>query len=347
MASIKPYALADGSKRYECQVSKKKSGRKPLRKSQTFATKKEAERWGKQIELEWDRGTREWLKSKMNTDKPFIPIKDVLEEYSKTVNVKSRSKLFDITKIMTYDISSLSVYDLTAKDLIDHINWRNETVKPQTAANDLIWLSTAIKYMSISMDYNIDYTIFEIARDHLRKAGKIAKSTERDRLITSEEVVKLSKHFKRHNLQMYYIFWFAMYTARRQDEISKLLWNDINHDKKTMLIRDLKHPQKNIVINPINKHAKIPASAYKILQKLNRRSLTVFSLSGKSISKYFTDACKYCGIVDLHFHDLRHVATTHLFRKGLSIEQVRLVTLHKDLKSLQRYINLQAHEVNI
>lgn len=39
---------------------------------------------------------------------------------------------------------------------------------------------------------------------------------------------------------------------------------------------------------------------------------------------------KSTGIEELHFHDLRHEATSRLFEAGLSVERVALVTGHKD-----------------
>jgi hypothetical protein len=62
------------------------------------------------------------------------------------------------------------------------------------------------------------------------------------------------------------------------------------------------------------------------------------------------------GIVDLHFHDLRHEATSRLFeqeivdengRRKLSIPEVQQVTLHESWKTLQRYVNLNPGDVDI
>jgi integrase len=55
----------------------------------------------------------------------------------------------------------------------------------------------------------------------------------------------------------------------------------------------------------------------------------------------FRRACKKLKIENLHFHDLRHEATSRLFKAGLAIEQVALVTGHRDWKMLKRYANLR------
>src|SRR5208282_6819713 len=42
-------------------------------------------------------------------------------------------------------------------------------------------------------------------------------------------------------------------------------------------------------------------------------------------------------IENLHFHDLRHEATSRLFEKGLAIQEVAAITGHKTWAMLKRY----------
>ena len=45
------------------------------------------------------------------------------------------------------------------------------------------------------------------------------------------------------------------------------------------------------------------------------------------------------------FHDLRHAAITELFRKGLGIPEVALVSGHRSWRELKRYTQLTATDV--
>ena len=47
-------------------------------------------------------------------------------------------------------------------------------------------------------------------------------------------------------------------------------------------------------------------------------------------------------IKDLHFHDLRHEATSRLFEKGLNPVEVATIAGHKDTRILMRYTHLRA-----
>ncbi len=48
----------------------------------------------------------------------------------------------------------------------------------------------------------------------------------------------------------------------------------------------------------------------------------VFPYNPRSVGAAFTRACKVLEIADLHFHDLRHEATSRLFERGYSIQEV-------------------------
>ena len=54
---------------------------------------------------------------------------------------------------------------------------------------------------------------------------------------------------------------------------------------------------------------------------------------------------KRAGIVDLHFHDLRHEAISRFFEKGLSIPEVSLISGHKDVRQLMRYTHLKINNL--
>ena len=64
-------------------------------------------------------------------------------------------------------------------------------------------------------------------------------------------------------------------------------------------------------------------------------------LIGNAVRLAFEHLRVRAGMSDLHFHDLRHEGTSRLFEAGFSIEQVALVTGHKDWKMLRRYTHLK------
>jgi integrase len=219
---------------------------------------------------------------------------------------------------------------------------RLETVLPQTVNNDVIWLKAVLDTMKGVHNYKYDMTMFTPAYAVMRKEGIITKSAQRDRRPTSPELMILSRHFRRKPHYLHYM-WFAIFSARRLSEIAKLRRSDIKHENRTILVRDMKSPKKE----QLSLRAKLPRSAYKLIQRHGSKGDVIFPYNPKSVSTAFTRACKLLGIKDLVFHDLRHEATSRLFEAGLNIPQVQKVTLHQDWKSLARYTNLCHDDIDI
>jgi integrase len=73
----------------------------------------------------------------------------------------------------------------------------------------------------------------------------------------------------------------------------------------------------------------------------------VFPFNAKTVGALFTRAVAMLGIDDLHFHDLRHEATSRLFERGYAIHEVAQFTLHESWATLKRYTNLKPESVPI
>jgi len=79
-----------------------------------------------------------------------------------------------------------------------------------------------------------------------------------------------------------------------------------------------------------------------------KRELTetpLFSYTARGLSGAFLKLCRKVKIDDLHFHDLRHEATSRLFEKGLNPVEVATITGHKDTRMLMRYTHLRAEDL--
>ena len=85
--------------------------------------------------------------------------------------------------------------------------------------------------------------------------------------------------------------------------------------------------------------------ALAIIQRQPRVSPRIFPYKARTIGTYFTRAVAAAGIDDLHLHDLRHEAISRLFAAGFRIEQVALVSGHRDWQMLKRYTHIQAADL--
>jgi integrase len=127
----------------------------------------------------------------------------------------------------------------------------------------------------------------------------------------------------------------ALETAMRRGELLALRWENVNLMAQTALLPMTKNGTARIV--PLSK------KAVAILQALpSDKPGPVLSLTYMVVNNCFVAACERAGIVDLHFHDLRHTATTRLAEKLLNVIELAAVTGHQAIQMLKRYYHPKA-----
>ena len=134
------------------------------------------------------------------------------------------------------------------------------------------------------------------------------------------------------------IIGFAIFSTRRQEEITRITWTDYDKAAARVLVRDMKSPgdkKGNHVL------CELPPKAIEIIESMPRIAPEIFPYSTDAISAAFTRACQQLEISDLRFHDLRHEAVSRLFELGMTIPQVAAVSGHRSWSSLQRYTHLR------
>ncbi|MDJ0628923.1 MAG: tyrosine-type recombinase/integrase [Rhodobacter sp.] len=140
------------------------------------------------------------------------------------------------------------------------------------------------------------------------------------------------------SLPMHRVIGFALFSTRRQEEITPITWTGLDVDHSRVLITDMKHPGDKIG-NDV--WCDLPQPALQIALAMPRSKDRVFPYHSDTTSAAFTRACAFLGIEDLRFHDLRHEGVTRLFETGLSIPQVAAVSGHRSWSSLQRYTHIK------
>lgn len=238
---------------------------------------------------------------------------------------------------------------LTTGDYIAHVEARRrEGAGPATAGNDLIWLRQVLRSGRASLSLPIDLQALEDASHELRTRRVVGKSKERQRRVSKKEEQTLLKHFAvrdvRAEIPMADIIRFALLTARRQEEITRIKWADLDREKGIAWLDDVKHPRKKIG----NRRAfRLLSEAWEIIDRQLRKEKEerVFPYNPKSIGANFTRACRLRGLDNLHSHDLRHEATSRLFERGYDIPEVAQFTLHESWTTLKRYTHPRPEHV--
>lgn len=325
--------------------------------SETFRRYRDAEEWALASERRIDMGQTPAKRGHFDPT-TLAHLIDLHVEDMKQVNqAPRRSKAFTL-EALKEKIGKLKIKDITRERIIQFGRDRaREGAGPVTIGMDIGYLKLVVSHAAAVHGMPIQVEPINLARIALKRLGLIAKGRERDRRPTQGELDRLIEYFKsnpRQIIPMGRIVRFAVATAMRQEEICRLLWEDIDAENRTIAVRDRKDPRKksgNDQRVPLLSATGI--NAWELLREqkpfVGRRS-HVFPYSSKSVSAAFTRACRELQIKNLRFHDLRHEATTRLFEAGFRIEQIALVTGHKDWKMLKRYTNLrpeQLHQVGV
>ncbi len=318
------------------------------RESETFPSKALAKEWltGREAELAGQRARGETVGVRMTVAQMFT-------WYSAQMaadNPWGRSKTADLARIRTSDLSDKRVDRLTQGDFIAYVQQRRKAgAGPATAGNDLIWLRQVFRSARVALRAPVPLQELDDAAEYLRQNRLIGKPKQRDRRPTNAELQALNDYFERRDgraqIPMVDIMRFAVHSARRQEEITRLRWSDLDAGHAVCRLRDVKHPTQKL---GNDKTFKLTPDALAIIKRQPRRQLAngednplIFPYEATSIGAAFTRACHVLGIENLRFHDLRHEATSRLFEAGYTIHEVALFTLHESWATLKRYTNLR------
>jgi integrase len=317
--------------------------------SETFVRHEDAKAWALEAEREIDRGEtpRRSRIAKLTTFGELVDLH--IADMKEVGKAPGRSK--DATLSMLKRVlGKLKINELDRDRLIAFGKTRAaEGAGPMTLSIDIGMIKLVLQHAAAVHGIRVSVEAVDMARYALKRLGLVGKGVERDRRPTEDELTRLISHFEgnpRQGIPMGRIIRFAIATALRQDEIFKIVWDDLNVRTKMVTVRDRKDPRFKT-----GNDQRIPllaVSGYDALALIEEQralrtngDLRIFPYYHRSVGTAFTRACRKLKIEDLHFHDLRHEATSRLFEAGFKIEQVALVTGHKDWKMLRRYTHLK------
>jgi integrase len=322
--------------------------------SDTFLRRGDGEAWARAIELKIDRG--EPIQCELAATKTFGGLIELHKADLAQVGKRyGRSKAASLA-FLHARLGKLKPTQIDREQLIKFGRDRaKEGAGPVTLSIDLGYIKTILAHAAAVHGIYAPTESVDLARIALGRLGLVGKGNERNRRPTADEIEAIINHLEnnpRQTIPVGRIIRFAIATAMRQDEISRVTWDDYNARTKMLLIRNRKDPRRKsgndqrIPLLTVSGYD--PCILIEQQRELVEGKARIFPYNGRSVGTVFRRACRSLKIENLHFHDLRHEATSRLFEAGFTIEQVALVTGHKDWKMLRRYTHLRPetlHEI--
>lgn len=338
MGTIKERRRSDGTTAYSAQILLTREGKIVHRESRTFNDPKMAKGWiGKrEKELEKPGGIEA-----ARIGKEIVA--DAIDKYISTSRKEiGRTKSQVLEAIKEMDFGRKRCGEVTSQDIIDLAETLSDGRQPQTVQNYLSHLQAVFTVAKPAWGFDLDPSVMSGAMAVTKRLGLTSKSNMRDRRPTLAELDKIMSHFemvdtrRRGNTPMSKIVVFAIFSTRRQEEITRIAWKDLEPGR--VLVRDMKHPGDKIGNDT---WVDLVPEAERVVNAMKKIKAEIFPFAAETISASFTRACQLLEIEDLHFHDLRHEGISRLFEMGWNIPHVAAVSGHRSWASLKRYTHLR------
>lgn len=343
MGTITERKRKNGSVAFMAQIVIKRDGKVAHRENRTFDRRPTANSWMKRREKELTApgGLQEARIKKAAT------LDDAIDQYIQDSEKKiGRTKTQVLRTIRSYEICRMECANIQSTDLVAFAKQLKETqnLKPQTVSNYLSHLAAVFRIAKPAWGMPLDGSAISDAQIVLKRLGQTGKGKGRERRPTLDELDRILSHFSERAIKypdampMHTICLFALFSTRRQEEITNLALADLDAEGKRILVRDMKHPGQKIG-NDV--WCDLPDPVLMILKSASPEGGFFFPYNHRTISANFTRACQFLQIKDLHFHDLRHEGVSRLFELGYSIPHAAAVSGHRSWSSLQRYAHIR------
>jgi integrase len=341
MGTITPRVGANGITKYKAQVRIRRGGVIIHQETQTFDRRASAVAWAKKRETELS--APEGI-DKAKADDPTLgqAIRKYLDESTKEIKGSKRKAL---TLIEKSDLGKMPCSHVTSTALVKF--GRDLGRAPVTVAGYMTHLKSVFAVAKVAWGYPLSKSTMDEAVGVLRELGVVGTSDRRDRRPSLDEIGRIIESLYTKWLESgrtiapyHLIVLFAIFSTRRQGEITRMKWSDFDESACRLLVFDMKDPKKKIG-NHV--YVDLTPEALQVVRAAPRLDDTlVFPVANNTVSTEFKEACEALHIADLRFHDLRHEGVSRLFELGMSIPAVSMMSGHKTWIHLKRYAHIRA-----
>jgi integrase len=308
----------------------------------TFPTAAAARAWATVIESEIERGIFiDRTEAEKNT------LGDLFRRYLTEVSSQKKghaTEQYRLESLQRDPIAKYKAAGLSGKLMAEWRDKRLKEVTGSTVNRDLNLISHVINVARKEWGIHVENPISMIRRPPENKARnrRLASGEEEKLLAELEEATRSARGtFESggtHNPWIRPLVILALETAMRRSELLGLRWSDVFLTDRFVRLHDTKNGESRDV--PLS------TRAYELLNGLPRHiSGRVFPTTADAVKKAFTRAVVRADLGDLHFHDLRHEATSRIAEKLENVLELSAVTGHKTLTMLKRYYHPRAKDL--
>lgn len=340
MATISKRTNADGSTSYKVQIRLK--GYPP--ESASFERKTDAQQWAQKVEADIKAG-RHFGTSKRHT------FNELAAEYMPHAKDKERLKYWQ--GVFGHNLLSEITPARISKERDRLLN--EETDRYTTAATgDPIadakreklkrsgaTVNRYLASLSVALSYAVK-TLQWLESNPCEKIQKPSENKGRVRFLSDDERAALLQATESH-ADLYLAVILALSTGARQSEVMSLRFGQIDFTRKIITLHDTKNGDKR-ALPLVGKAFELLQQRAKVRALNDDRIFPASKLAKKSdyidLRQPWEKALKQAGIVDFHWHDLRHTAASYMAMSGVSLVEISKILGHRTMQMVSRYSHL-------
>lgn len=296
-----------------------------VRASKVFPSKRAAQDWA---------ARQEYLIAEAKPPGATVTFGEALFRYAKEVSPTKRGARWEMLRLERFrreKFAAIKMQDLTPADFAAWRDARLRDVAPGTVNREMTLLSGVLTIA------RKEWGLIQV--NPISDVRKPTKPPPRDRLVTEAELAALAisagDDLTKKTARAFHAFKFAMETAMRAGEITGLVWSRVDLDARVCRLDMTKNGTARDV--PLSK------AAVALLRALPPAD-PVLGLTGRELDALWRKLRDRAGVVDLTFHDSRHIAVTQLAQKIEVLDLARM-TGHRNISELLSYYNAKASDI--
>lgn len=344
---IREIVLKSGETRYEARLHL----RGYPEKSKTFKTRKEAIAWKRAIEADLARDIPVVDKKKVDIGK----IIDDYLNYRETSRTPLPSNQITEYEKVKEDLGDFRITNLTQEDVENWIhllltesrgeykNGRDKGTYAEASVRKFYYcFKKAVEWHSNKNKYHVDEFLFK----HPDSIIPAAWNGKRERRLAKGEEERLyAAGIERKDtytrLDWERVIGFDLETALREQELVYARWRDLRQDGYKLFVPKAHTKTKRDRYVLLSGKARAIVDALRAECPEGEERIFFFIPDPNALCDAFARLTVRAKCIDLHFHDLRHEATSRLCESGqLNIMQLMEMTDHSSMTTFKGYLHL-------
>src|SRR6266568_1346339 len=258
-----------------------------------------------------------------------MPFKDFAQMYLEREGLLLKSIRTERNRVLAWarEFGSRSLGQITREEIEAGRRERMTTSRPATINRDL---SRLRRMFSLAVEWGL------LEESPMKSMKFLRENNARTRYLSLEECQRLIASCIAPHIRA--LVGIALHSGMRLGEILNLRWYDLDFASGFILVRDSKNGE--------SRHVPMDATLFALFRAYPHRPSTdlVFSSSSGGhivdVRTGFQNACKRAGLIDLHFHDLRHTFASQFVMSGGDLYILKEILGHKSITMTQRYAHL-------